>query len=129
MATAHVAATHNPITEFTTWLAEHYRHRQRPASVPDVQALDVEALRLSLPLDEPDRHLLEGPALEDAFTHLAIDHPKQVAADREQLLLALVDEAFRHVFPAPMHRWSPQERALYEQLLDSTRAHPVGGSS
>jgi hypothetical protein len=31
-----------------------------------------------LPLDHPDRHTLEAPALEDAFAHLAAAHSDRV---------------------------------------------------
>lgn len=138
VATVHVAAPHNPIAAFTTWLAEHFHHRKTAKGVAEfVQALDIEALRLSLPLDDPNRHALEIPALEDAFAHLAADHPTEVAvaamrdADREELLLAIVDDWFRHAHAGPQHRWSPQEVALYEQLLGSVREcfHPAGGAS
>lgn len=141
-ATAHIAAPHhNPLAALAGWLSSHLHRRPRPAAAVPVaefvQALDVEALRLSLPLDDPDRHALENPAVEDAFAHLAIDHPYEVAVtsmrqtDREELLLAVCDEWFRHAHPAPEHRWSPQEIALYEQLLGSVHAcfHAGGGAS
>lgn len=140
MATVHVAVPlHHPLAAFTGWLREHFHHRAA-AEAPVaafVQALDIEALRLSLPLDDPDRHALENPAAEDAFAHLAADHPAEVTvaamreADREELLLGIVDDWFRHAHPAPQHRWSPQEIALYEQLLGSVRGcfHPAGGAA
>lgn len=35
---------------------------------------DFEALRSHLPLDDPDRHALDGPA-DEAFAHLAPGYP------------------------------------------------------
>ncbi|MFD1656942.1 hypothetical protein ACFSL4_01505 [Streptomyces caeni] len=137
-ATLHIARRttphHNPLAAFTGWLTGRLRRRPLPAATPDVTALDLEALRLSLPLDDPDRHLLENPAVEDAFAHLAVDHPAEVtvscmrAADREELLLAACDAWFHHVHPAPEHRWSPEVRAEHALLLASVRAcFPPGG--
>lgn len=132
---------HHPLAAFTTWLT-----RLLPGSgkktAPEatvaafVEAMDIEALRLSLPLDDPDRHDLENPAVEDAFAHLADACPAEAPtyrmrpADREALLLAACDAWFRHAHPAPQHRWSPDVRAEYELLLDSVRAHcHPGGES
>ncbi|NUR04354.1 MAG: hypothetical protein HOY79_49975 [Streptomyces sp.] len=121
---------HHPFAAFTAWLRGF---RRRSYGVPPA---DVEALRLSLPLNDPDRHALEAPALEDAFAHLAADHPAQVAvasmrdADRQELLLAIVDDWFRHAHPAPTHRWPAPVRAEHELLLDAVRAcfHSAGGA-
>jgi len=124
---------HNtPLAAFTGWLTG--RLRRRTPAVPDVAALDIEALRLSLPLDDPDRHALENPAVEDAFAHLAIDHPAAVAVscmrdvDRETLLLAVVDDWFHHAHSAPQHSWPPDVVAQHALLMSSVRAcfHPGG---
>jgi len=126
-ATQHIAVPHHPLATLTAWLTGRLRRRPRP-TVLDVTALDIEALRLALPLDDPDRHALEDPAVEDAFAHLAVDHPAEVAAtamraaDHETLLLAVVDDWFRHAHPAPEHRWTPETVAAHEQLLGSVRA-------
>ena len=42
---------------------------------------DLSALHDSLPLNDPDRHNLEDPQLEDAFEHLASDHPDRITYD------------------------------------------------
>lgn len=124
-ATVHIArrtTPHNLLATLTSWATG--RLRRRP-SAPDTVALDIEALRLALPLDDPDRHALENPAVEGAFAHLAVDHPSEAAAtamraaDHETLLLAQRDVWFRHAHPAPEHRWSPQEIAAYNELMGS----------
>lgn len=138
-ATLHISRRttphHTPLAALTGWLTG--RLRRRPAaSLPDVAALDIEVLRLSLPLTDPDRHALEDPAVEDAFAHLAIDHPTEVAvscmrdADRQTLLLGIVDDWFRHAHQAPEHRWPPQVVAEHKQLLACVRAcFHTGGES
>src|SRR3546814_3025105 len=61
-ATLHIGrrtTPHHPLTAFTGWLTGRLRRRPRPAAeapaAEGVEALDIEALRLSLPLDDPDR--------------------------------------------------------------------------
>ena len=131
MTTMPIAAPrHHPIAALTAWLRGL---RRRSYGSP---AVDVEALRLSLPLNDPDRHTLEAPVLEDAFAHLAADHPVQVAVaamrdvDRQELLLGIADDWFRHAHPAPTHRWSASVRAEHELLLGCVRAcfHVEGGA-
>lgn len=143
-ATLHIGrrtTPHHPLAAFTTWLTRLLpgSGKKTTGITPDtmaafVEAMDIEALRLSLPLDDPDRHALENPAVEDAFAHLADACPVKAPAfsmrpaDREELLLATCDAWFRHAHPAPEHRWSPDVRAEYELLLDSVRRcfHPGG---
>ncbi|MFK0172662.1 hypothetical protein ACIQU5_28085 [Streptomyces sp. NPDC090306] len=60
-----------------------------------------QALHDALPLDDADRHDMNPPALDAAFTALAADHPDRVTPsdggdtardiDRQQLLLAAAD--------------------------------------
>lgn len=131
-ATQHIAVPHHPLTTLTAWLRS--RLRRHPAA--QAGPVDYEVLRQSFPPAHTYRHDLEAPDTEDVFAHLAIDHPDEVAvaamrpADREQHLLAVCDEWFRHAHPAPQHRWSPQQAAEYEQLLGSVRAcfHPGGAA-
>lgn len=135
MTTMPIAAPlHHPLATLTAWLRGCIRWR--PAKGPTV--VDFEAMRQHYPANhEQDyRHALEAPALEDAFAHLAIDHPAQVAVasmrdvDRQELLLAVVDDWFRHAHPAPTHRWPASVRAEHELLLGSVRAcfRPAGGA-
>ncbi|MFF4548641.1 hypothetical protein ACFY1J_31150 [Streptomyces sp. NPDC001406] len=133
MTATHIAAPHHPLAALTTWLTEHFHHR-RPAEAGTPDGCEV--LRLAFPPGHPYRQDLEAPALKGAFAQLAADHPTEVAvaamrdADREELLLGIVDDWFRHAHAAPQHRWSPQEITLYEQLLGSVRAcfRPAGGA-
>ncbi|MCM1977179.1 hypothetical protein [Streptomyces sp. G1] len=98
-----------------------------PSTEPAASDVDLEALRLSLPLDDPDRHALEDPAVEDAFAHLAIDHPVQVAVacmravDREQLLLTALDAWFLTVY-GPQQQWDAQTLALFDRLAADVRS-------
>lgn len=134
MATLHIArrtTPHHPLAALRAWWdALTLRHSRR------AQAAYFERLHDTLPLDDPDRHALDSPALENAFALLAISHPDEVAAttmraaDHEQLLLAARDEWFRHAHPAPEHRWGPEERAAYHALMATVhRSHPSGGAS
>ncbi|WAZ20233.1 hypothetical protein STRCI_001334 [Streptomyces cinnabarinus] len=90
------------------------------------------ALHDSLPLDDPDRHHLEAPALEAAFANLAAANPHRVTptvrdADREQSLLATCDLWFRDIH-GPEHRWDPRTITAYNQLMGGIRTvfHPGG---
>ncbi|MFJ2477064.1 hypothetical protein ACIOWI_29515 [Streptomyces sp. NPDC087659] len=119
-ATTHIA--HPPVARARAWWTElTLRHSRR------VQRVFFQRLHDSLPLTDPDRHALEAPALEDAFAHLAIDHPDTVtpadggqlarAADREQQLLAACDAWFRDVH-GPEYTWPPRTIAAYNRLID-----------
>ncbi|MFJ4365119.1 hypothetical protein ACIP4S_13305 [Streptomyces chartreusis] len=132
-ATVHIGRRTTPHHPFASlrarWEAYTQRRTQR------TQAAYFQRLHDTLPLDDPDRHDLDAPALEAAFAGLAISHPDEVAAttmrtaDHEQLLLAARDEWFRHAHPAPEHRWSPEERAAYEALMATVhRSRPDGAS-
>ncbi|MFC3348225.1 hypothetical protein ACFOOM_12480 [Streptomyces echinoruber] len=138
-ATLHIArAPYHPLATFTRWLASRLRPR-RPAAV----TVDFEALRRTYPVshEQDYRHLLDDPALEDAFARLAADHPQAVTpadggpaartADREQLLLAVCDRWFREAHPAPEHRWPPATVAAYQRLMADVHAcfHPGGGAA
>jgi hypothetical protein len=127
-ATAHVARRtipHHPLASLRErWNAFQLRHFRR------VQIAYFTKLHDALPLDDPDRHALEAPAVEVAFALLAITHPGAVTpadggavargADREQLLLATCDVWFRDVH-GPEHRWDPRTVAIYDRLLADVR--------
>jgi hypothetical protein len=135
-ATAHIArrtTPHHPLAGLRAcWDSFTLRHFR------SVQTATFQQLHDTLPLDDPDRHDMEAPALEDAFARLAITHPEAVtpadggalarAADREQLLLAVCDRWFREAHPAPDHRWPPEVLAAHERLMADVRAcfHPGG---
>ncbi|MHC3474638.1 hypothetical protein ACYF6T_38915 [Streptomyces sp. 7R007] len=128
-ATVHIARRTTPPQLVSSlrarWAAFQLRHFRT------VQAAYFTQLHDALPLDDPDRHALETPALEDAFAQLAADHPTAVtpadggdqarAADREQMLLAVCDRWFREAHPAPDHRWSPEVLTAYQRLMDDVR--------
>ncbi|MGP4085440.1 hypothetical protein [Streptomyces sp. KR55] len=130
-ATAHIArrtTPHHPLASLRArWEAFQLRHSRRALNAY------FERVRLLRPVTDPHRHDWESPALEDAFAHLAADHPGQVAAasardiDREQLLLAACDAWFRDVH-GPEHRWDPRTTATYNRLMADVRAcfHPGG---
>lgn len=139
-----VATTHHIAARRTTplsglrarWAAFTLKHSRR------VQTVFFERLRTTLPVLDPDRHALDAPSLEDAFAHLASDHPDTVTpadggqparnADHETLLLAVCDEWFRGAH-GPERSWSPQTLARYGRLLSSVstacRNWPGGGAS
>jgi hypothetical protein len=123
-----------PITGFRArWKAFTLRHS------PRAQAAFFARLHDTLPLDDPDRHALDAPALEEAFARLAATHPEAVTpadggtaareADREQLLLATCDAWFRDAH-GPQHYWDPRTIAAYDQLMAGVRScfHPGGES-
>ncbi|MGW6911489.1 hypothetical protein [Streptomyces sp. NPDC054940] len=123
--------SHHPLATLRARWASYTQRRTLRA-----QTAYFQRLHDALPLDDPDRHDLDAPALEAAFASLAISHPDEVAAtamrtaDHEQLLLAARDEWFRHAHPAPEYRWSPEERTAYQMLMASVhRSHPTGGAS
>ncbi|MEU1596160.1 hypothetical protein ABZ468_25705 [Streptomyces sp. NPDC005708] len=134
-ATTHIAAapygaaTPRPLTGLRArWDAFALKHSRR------VQLATFQQLHDGLPLDDPDRHAMEAPALEDAFAHLAIDYPGEVAhaamrpADHAQQLLAACDAWFRDVH-GPEHRWSPRTVAAYDRLMADVRACFPSGTS
>ncbi|WP_406168973.1 hypothetical protein [Streptomyces sp. NBC_00996] len=137
MATLHVARRtipHHPLTGLRErWNTFQLRHFRR------VQTAYFTQLHDALPLDDPDRHALEAPALEDAFACLAAAHPEAVTpadggalardTDREQLLLAACDAWFRDAH-GPEHRWSPRTIAKYDRLMADVRGcfHPGGAA-
>lgn len=131
MTATHIAVPHHPLAAVTAWLGRHLRRRQAAQ-----HARNFEALRQSFPAEHAYRHDLEAPAVEEVFAHLAIDHPDEVAlaamrdADREQQLLAVCDEWFRHAYPGPQHRWSPRRTAEYMRLMAAVRGcfHPDGAA-
>lgn len=98
-----------------------------------VQTVFFQQLHDSLPLDDPDRHAMEPPAIEDAFALLAVGSSQIAstmrAADHEQLLLAERDDWFRHAHPAPQHLWSAAEVTAYNQLMSTVHVsrHPAPG--
>ncbi|WP_327377956.1 hypothetical protein OG393_30765 [Streptomyces sp. NBC_01216] len=141
MATAHRVAArrstphhhgHSPLAVLIRWTLRHSRYAAH---------WYFEHLRTSLPVTDPDRHALESPALEDAFAHLAIEHPDLVTpadggpaarqADRETVLLAACDAWFRACH-GPEQSWTPQTTCSYRRLLDDVHAcftNPAGGES
>lgn len=132
-ATMHISrrtTSHHPLASLRARWAAYTQRRAQCA-----QAAYFQRLHDALPLDAPDRHDLDAPALEDAFARLAISHPDEVVesgmrtADHEQLLLAARDEWFRHAHPAPEHRWSPEERAAYDALMATVHRSRPGGAS
>ncbi|WP_432169120.1 hypothetical protein [Streptomyces sp. 1222.5] len=134
-ATLHIGrrttADHPRATLRERWDAFALRHFRR------VQAVFFARLHDTLPLDDPDRHDLDAPALEAAFARLAADHPTSVTpadggqaardADREISLLAACDSWFRDVH-GPEHRWGPRTCSQYNKLLADVIAcfHPDG---
>jgi hypothetical protein len=134
-ATMHISrrtTPHHPHTSLRhRWHDFRLRHFRR------VQTAYFQGLHDVLPLDDPDRHALDAPALEDAFAQLAADHADRVTpadggaqardADREVLLLATCDAWYRDIH-GPEHRWSPRTTANYERLQASVRGcfHPGG---
>lgn len=134
-ATLHIGrrtTEHRPlITLRQRWGAFALRHFR------SVQTATFQRLHDGLPLDDPNRHSLDAPALEDAFARLAADHPDAVTpadgglaardTDREQLLLATCDAWFREIH-GPEHRWSPRTITSYERLQADIRScfHPGG---
>ncbi|MGW3152711.1 hypothetical protein [Streptomyces sp. NPDC001089] len=97
-----------------------------------VQEVYFQGLHDSLPLNDPDRHAMEPPAIEDAFALLAVAStaiPTTMrAADHEQLLLAERDTWFRHAHPAPQHLWSPAEVTAYNRLMATVHVtRPASG--
>ncbi|MFF3884105.1 hypothetical protein [Streptomyces sp. NPDC001914] len=136
-ATMHIGRRITPLhplaTLRTRWNAFALAHFRR------VQTAYFQQLHDALPLDDPDRHVLDAPAFEAAFAGLAVDHPDKVTpadggqaardADREQLLLAACDAWFREIH-GPEHRWSPRLLSRYERLMVSvsTCFHPGGPS-
>ncbi|SMF86002.1 hypothetical protein [Streptomyces sp. Amel2xC10] len=113
------------------WSTFILRHSRR------AQTAFFAELHDALPLDDPDRHALDAPALEAAFAQLAADHPEPLPADtgqaardadREVLLLAVCDRWFRDAHAGPQHRWSPATVAAYQRLMDDVRDcfHPGG---
>jgi len=128
-ATTHIAAPpqHNrPRTRLRArWAAFTLRHSRR------AQTALFAGLHDALPLDDPDRHALDAPAIEDAFARLAIDHPDTVTADdggqaardtdREQQLIAACDAWFRDIH-GPQHRWDAATFARYARLIDGVHA-------
>lgn len=138
MATLHIArrtTPHPPLAGLRTWWAAfQLRHSHRARTAYFTQLHDA------LPLDDPDRHALESPAVEDAFARLAVDHPEAVTpadggiqardSDRETLLLAVCDRWFREAYPAPAHRWQPDVVAAHARLLSDVRScFHTGGAS
>lgn len=135
-ATMHIGrrtTQHHPRTSLRErWSAFTLRHSRR------AQAAYFAALHDALPLDDPDRHALDAPALESAFAQMAADHSDAVTpadggqaardAERETLLLAICDRWFRDAHAGPEHRWSPATIAAYQQLMDGVRScfHPGG---
>ncbi len=135
MATMHISRRTTPRHPRTSlrerWNAFTLRHSRR------TQAAYFAELHDALPLDDPDRHALDAPALEAAFAQLAADHPEttltdrvQAArdADRETLLLAVCDRWFRDAHAGPEHRWSPATLAAYNRLMADVHGcfHPGG---
>lgn len=136
-ATLHIGrrtTPHQPLARLRErWAAVALKRSRR------VQTATFQQLHDALPLDDPDRHDLEAPALEAAFTALAVDHPESVtpadggvvarSADREQLLLATCDSWFREIH-GPEHSWAPRTLARYERLMGGVRDcfHPGGES-
>jgi hypothetical protein len=128
-ATMHIGrrtTPHHPSTGLRAWWAAYrLRHSSRAQTVYFAQLHDA------LPLNDPDRHSLDAPALEAAFAKLAADHPEALTparadhtvrdADREQLLLAVCDRWFRDAHAGPEHRWSPATVTAYERLMDDVR--------
>ncbi|MDX2749590.1 hypothetical protein PV413_03515 [Streptomyces scabiei] len=64
MATLHIACRTTPHTP--------------PVSLRDRWDAYFQRVHSALPLDAPDRHALDQPAVETAFARLAIDHPDTV---------------------------------------------------
>ncbi|MET7477956.1 hypothetical protein ABZT17_26815 [Streptomyces sp. NPDC005648] len=133
-ATVHIArrtTTRPHLTLRERWDAFQLRHFRR------VQTAAFQRLHDRLPLDDPDRHALDAPALEGAFAQLAIAHADRVTPadggieardkDREVLLLATCDAWFRDLH-GPQHRWSARTIAAYQRLQDDVRRcfHPGG---
>ncbi|MFJ9114430.1 hypothetical protein ACIRJO_02655 [Streptomyces sp. NPDC102394] len=122
---------HPPAGLRQRWNAFRLKHSRRTQTAYFTQLHDA------LPLDDPDRHALDAPALEDAFAQLAADHPEAVTpvdggltardADREVLLLATCDAWFRDVH-GPEHRWNARTIANYNRLQADVRGcfHPAG---
>ncbi|MBP5875714.1 hypothetical protein PV360_36940 [Streptomyces scabiei] len=139
MATLHIArrtTPHQPPTALRTWwTALQLRHSHRARTAYFTRLHDA------LPVDAPDRHALDAPAIEDAFARLAIDHPQAVTpadggtpahdADREALLIAVCDRWFREVYPAPDHLWSMDTIDAHIRFLADIRAcfNPGGDSA
>jgi hypothetical protein len=133
-ATTHIAAPpqhHRPNGLRARWAAFTLRHSRR------AQTALFAGLHDALPLDDPDRHALDAPAIEDAFARLAIDHPDAVTADdggqtardadREQQLIAACDAWFRDIH-GPQHRWDAATLARYARLIAGVHGcfHPGG---
>ncbi|MCI3277472.1 hypothetical protein [Streptomyces cylindrosporus] len=137
-ATLHIGrrtTPHHPLTGLRArWETFQLKRSRR------VQTATFQRLHDALPLDNMDRHALDAPALESAFADLAADHPDTVTpadggsaareADREQLLIALRDHAFREAHPTPEHGWSPEVVAAHQRLIADVHAcfHPGGDS-
>ncbi|MER5909538.1 hypothetical protein ABT124_03280 [Streptomyces sp. NPDC001982] len=131
-ATLHIArrtTPHHPRTTLRArWQAFQLRHSCR------AQAAYFTQLHDALPLDDPDRHALESPVVENAFVRIAADHPHAVArsvvrtADHAQMLLATCDSWFRDVH-GPEHRWDPRTITAYNRLMADVRACFDGGTS
>ncbi|WP_155054532.1 hypothetical protein [Streptomyces blattellae] len=136
-ATMHIARRTTPPGPLASlresWAAFRLRHSRR------VQTAYFQRLHDALPLDDPDRHDLEDPAVEHAFARLAADHPDTVTpadggqaardTDREQLLLAVCDAWFRDIH-GPEHRWDPRTVATHGRLMADVRGcfHPGGAA-
>lgn len=138
MATLHIARRTTPHTPpallRTWWTAFQLRHSHRARTAYFTRLHDA------LPLDDPDRHALDAPAIETAFARLAVDHPEAVTpadggtqardSEREQMLLAVCDRWFHEAYPAPEHRWPTPVVAARARLLADVRAcfHPDGAT-
>lgn len=134
-ATLHIGrrtTAHQPLARLRErWAAFALKHSRR------AQAATFQRIHDALPLDDPDRHALDAPAMEAAFALLAADHPEAVtpadggamarSADHEQLLLATYDSWFREIH-GPEHSWSPRTLARYQRLMAGVRDcfHPGG---
>ncbi|MFE6362920.1 hypothetical protein ACFVP3_23340 [Streptomyces sp. NPDC057806] len=126
-ATMHISrrsTPHHPTAGLRArWESFRLRHSRR------VQAETFQRLHDALPLDDPDRHALDAPALEAAFAQLAAANPHAVTpaapmvrdADREQQLLATCDAWFRDIH-GPEHRWDPRTIAAYNRLMTDIRS-------
>ncbi|MEU9208487.1 hypothetical protein AB0D27_11170 [Streptomyces sp. NPDC048415] len=137
-ATVHISrrtTPHHPLTALRArWDVFQLRHN------PRVQTVTFQRLHDTLPLDDPDRHAMESPALERALQQLAADHGDLVTpadggtlardADREQNLLATCDAWFRDSH-GPEHAWDPRTVASYDRLMAGVRIcfHPAGGAA